>query len=86
LSTFLAKKTILADDQVDDLTHEIADNIRAAMKVNPDVVEPASALLILASKLERIADQATNISEEVVFSVTGDNIRHRSYVFAVSED
>ncbi len=82
----LAKKTILADDQVDELAHKIFDDVQQAMKTNSALVDPASALLILASKLERIADQATNICEEVVFCVTGDNIRHRSYVFAVSED
>lgn len=82
----LAKKTILADDKVDDLTHELYDRLRDFMKNKPDCIDASSALLILASKLERIADQATNISEEVVFSVTGDNIRHRSYGFAVGEE
>lgn len=82
----LAKKNILDDDKVDELAHEIFDHIREVMKTNPELIHPASALLLLAAKLERIADQATNISEEVVFSVTGDNIRHRSYVFAVSEE
>ncbi len=82
----LAKKIILADDAVDELCNELVNKVRAAMRENADVIEPGSALLLLTSKLERIADQATNISEEVVFTVTGSNIRHRSYVFAVGED
>lgn len=86
LDVELAKKTILADDAVDELAHELMDKAREAMKENPSHIESASALLVLTSKLERIADQATNICEEVVFTVTGANIRHRSYVFAVGED
>jgi phosphate transport system protein len=81
----LAKKTIFADDDVDDLTFKFFDKIHHQMKTDPSTVEAGSALLLVSAKLERIADQATNICEEVIFSVTGDNIRHRAYIFSVEE-
>lgn len=82
----LAKKNILDDDKVDDMGHDLVDKIHDVMKKNPKNVDSASALLLVVSKLERIADQATNISEQVVFSVTGDNIKHRSYSYAHSDE
>jgi phosphate transport system protein len=81
----LAKKTIFADDDVDDLTFKFFQRMHKQMMTNPQMVEAGSALLLVAAKLERIADQATNICEEVIFSVTGDNIRHRAYIFSVEE-
>ncbi|MBK9294810.1 MAG: phosphate signaling complex protein PhoU [Oligoflexia bacterium] len=82
----LAKKNILDDDKVDDFAHMLVDEIHEIMKKDPKSVDAASALLLVVSKLERIADQATNISEQVVFSVTGDNIKHRSYSFAHGDE
>lgn len=81
----LAKKTIFLDDEVDDLTFKFFEKIHNLIRASPEFVESGSALLLVAAKLERIADQATNICEEVIFSVTGDNIRHKAYIFSVEE-
>jgi len=46
----------------------------------PKDVAGAMAQLLIARSLERIADQATNISEEVVYMVKGDDIRHQTFL------
>jgi len=65
-----------ADDQVDDLLKEI---FRWAQQEIPDNVDAAPAvinILSIARKLERIADMATNIAEDVIFMTKGDVVRH----------
>ena len=51
--------------------------VREMLK-GPTDLASALAQLLIARSLERIADQATNISEEVVYMVEGDDIRHQS--------
>jgi phosphate transport system protein len=46
------------------------------MVESPAVIEAATHLLFIARHLERIADHATNIAEQVIFLVEGDDIRH----------
>ncbi len=72
----LARKVIDADDDVDDLHRETYGVLIDIMKAEPERVERASSLISSARNLERIADLATNIAEDVVFLVEGDVIRH----------
>jgi phosphate transport system protein len=78
-----AHSTIAADNIVDALNDQIMGAL-LDMEFVRDVLagasDMASALgqLLITRSLERIADQATNISEEVVYMVKGDDIRHRS--------
>lgn len=81
-----ARKVILMDDEVDEMTHQFVDRLHALMKSDSSKVEAASAILLMVSKFERIADQVTNICEEVVFTITGGSIRHKSHLYAVSGD
>jgi phosphate transport system protein len=46
------------------------------MHENPGVVEQALDLLLIARNLERVADHATNIAEDVIFWVRGADVRH----------
>lgn len=76
-----AMATIACDDMVDALNDQIVkqllkdDVVREAIVDQRDIADSLSQILI-ASSLERIADQATNICEEVVYSVEGSDIRH----------
>ena len=80
-----AQNTIASDDMVDALNDQIIeellsdDLVRDVLAGNQDIAG-ALAQLLIARSLERIADQATNISEEVVYMVKGDDIRHRGSV------
>jgi phosphate transport system protein len=47
------------------------------MKTGPDAIEPGLSLFSATRHLERIADHATNIAEDVVYLVEGEIVRHR---------
>ena len=77
-----AQSTIAHDDLVDALNDQILEELLSDEVVRQAITGPtdmAGALgqLLVARSLERIADQSTNISEEVVYMVKGDDIRHR---------
>jgi phosphate transport system protein len=42
----------------------------------PETIEPSLDLILIARHLERIADHATNIAEDVIFMVSGRDVRH----------
>jgi phosphate transport system protein len=72
----LAVNVCLSDDEVDDLENEAYDVIKQAIKDNPDRVAYLVNLLLISRHLERIADHATNIAEEVVYMIEGEIVRH----------
>lgn len=69
----LAKEVCDADDEVDDLFSKIVLELINIMKNNPETVEQATDFMFIVKYLERIGDHATNISEWVVFNVTGSH-------------
>jgi len=84
LDAFVAQDSRLArdvcgqDDIVDALNREIIDELLQMMKRSPDLVEPALQLFSASRHVERVADRATNIAEDVVYLVEGEIIRHRA--------
>jgi len=73
----LARKVCGRDDYVDRLNREIIDDLISLMRENPNLIEPAVQLFSASRHVERIADHATNIAEDVVYLVEGDIIRHK---------
>jgi len=73
----LAYKVCLDDDDVDRMNHRIYDEVKDAIKKQPDRVAYLLNLLLIARHLERIADHATNIAEEVIYMIEGEIFRHR---------
>lgn len=76
-----AQSTIASDDMVDALDDQIikellSDEVVREVLKGPKDIAGALAQLLIVRSLERIADQSTNISEEVVYMVKGDDIRH----------
>ncbi len=65
-----------ADDEVDRLNREIIAELIALMKKDASMVERALSFFSATRHLERIADHATNIAEDVVYLVEGEIIRH----------
>ena len=75
----LAFKVVMMDDEVDRIKNEAYDKIKKAMGANPDKIGYLINLFLISRHLERLADHATNIAEEVVYLVEGEIIRHAPY-------
>ena len=73
----LAYQVCLDDDEVDRMNHMIYDEVKIAIKQQPDRVAYLLNLLLIGRHLERIADHATNIAEEVIYMIEGRIFRHR---------
>ncbi|HIJ41524.1 MAG TPA: phosphate signaling complex protein PhoU [Deltaproteobacteria bacterium] len=83
LDADLAYAVCLRDDEVDKINQDIYDKIKEVIKTQPDRVGYLINLLLIARHLERIADHATNIAEEVIYMVEGEIPRHRNDVYGL---
>jgi len=72
----IAVDVILRDDKVDDLKHDVLQELAIFMVQDPTTVSRAMKISFVATYLERIADHATNIAEMVIYLVEGKIIRH----------
>ena len=79
LDTHLARRVLQEDDEIDERHRELYTLLRQRMEENPHRIEMEMNLLSVSRYLERIADLATNIAEDVVFMVDGDVVRHQSW-------
>ena len=73
-----AQRVLDADQEVDDLHRRMFDFVAAEVRRRPEQAEPLLMLLAASRHLERIADSATNIAEDVYYLVEGEIIRHRA--------
>ncbi len=74
----LAQRTILRDDSVDQLKDQVFRELLTYMTSDPSTIPRAMDLILVSRHLERIADHATNICEDVIFMVKGKDIRHQA--------
>ncbi|MGV3516461.1 phosphate signaling complex protein PhoU [Luteitalea sp.] len=72
----LAERVLDTDDQVDALKAQVSVDLVPVMQAVPSTIEPALDLILIARHLERIADHATNVAEDVIFMVSGRDVRH----------
>lgn len=72
-----AQRLLQMDDQVDRMNQEIYLAMNKAMRDSPECIRQALDTIIIARNLERIADHATNIAEDVIFWIRGADVRHR---------
>jgi phosphate transport system protein len=72
----IARTVIQADDSVDALYGHIYRELLRLMMSDPLTIERASHLILVIKNWERIADQATNIAEEVLFILEGRSAKH----------
>ncbi len=79
-----AREICLRDDEVDEINREIIEELIALMKQQPAMVEPAMHCFSATRHLERIADHATNIAEDVIYLVQGEIVRHRGRLHAAT--
>jgi len=73
----LAFETIRRDDEVDQLKDQVFRELLTFMMSDPTTIPRAMELILVSRHLERIADHATNICEDVIFMVKGKDVRHQ---------
>ena len=72
----LARGVLPRDAQVDALNRQMQRDLAAHMATDPAAIERCLNLMVIFKSLERIADHATNIAEDVVYLCEGQDIRH----------
>lgn len=76
-----ATEAIRADDLVDAMNRVVIDQLHEMMKSDPDMIEPGVHCFSASRHLERIADLAESISEDVIYLVEGEIVRHKHGMF-----
>ena len=73
----LARRVLAQDDEVDQMKDSMFRVLLTYMMADPGTIERALSLILVSRNLERIADHATNIAEDVIFLVEAKDVRHR---------
>jgi phosphate transport system protein len=73
----LARQVIEADDEVDSLRDQVFRELLTYMMADTATIPRALALILISRNLERIADHATNIAEDVIYIIRGEDVRER---------
>jgi phosphate transport system protein len=78
LDVELARNVLASDDEIDMMNREMYPIIEKAIHARPERTEALIHLLSATRHLERIADHATNIAEDVIYMVEGEILRHKT--------
>ncbi len=73
----MARHVLKIDDEVDDINRRNFSTIKKKLKDRPDLTPTYLRTLTISKNLERIADLATNIAEDVIYLVDGEIVRHQ---------
>jgi phosphate transport system protein len=77
LDTDLARDVIQRDDMVDELNERIIKDLYKYMVEDPEKIKIGIRLITVSSNIERVADIATNLAEEVIYMKEGKMLRHQ---------
>ncbi len=77
LDTELARDVIKRDDKVDALHEQIIRELYTYMVEDPKNIKVGIRLIVVSSNIERVADLATNLAEEVIYMKEGKMLRHQ---------
>ncbi|MCX6829757.1 MAG: phosphate signaling complex protein PhoU [candidate division Zixibacteria bacterium] len=81
LNTALARDVCRTDDDVDEINREMYDLVKDAIRAHPEQLDILIPYLSVSRYLERIADHATNIAEDVIYMIEGVITRHSTGSF-----
>jgi len=73
----MADTVLLMDDEVDDMNRTVQAGLLDLMQQRPEISIQALNAIIVSRNLERSADHATNIAEDVIFWLRGSDVRHQ---------
>jgi phosphate transport system protein len=71
-----ARLVVPRDEEVDFLYQRLQQELTTSMMARPSTVDNCLNLMVIAKSLERIADHATSVAEQVVYLYEGHDIRH----------
>jgi phosphate transport system protein len=74
----MARAVLSMDDQVDEMNSHAFQSLSALIREKPELTSQALSTLIISRNLERVGDHATNIAEDVIFWVSGADVRHHA--------
>lgn len=74
----LARDVLRRDDEVDELKDQVFRELLTYMMADPGTIQRALSLVLISRNLERIADHATNIAEDVIFIMEARDVRHHA--------
>ena len=80
----LASQVCEADDEIDAINRQMYDQVKGQIKQAPENIETLIHLLSVSRHLERIADHATNIAEDVIYMAKGEIVRHKTENYRLS--
>jgi phosphate transport system protein len=80
----LARSLRDRDREIDQMNHDIANDLTVKMAERPDRIPDYLQLLFIARHLERVGDHAKNIGEDAVYTAEAEDIRHPNNAFAYS--
>jgi len=75
-----ARDIRVADAEVDQLNRVLVAGFKAGITRSPDLLEPLLKLMHISRHLERIADHATNIAEDLIYLIEGRIVRHTEVI------
>jgi phosphate transport system protein len=73
-----ARAVIQADDRVDELKDRIVREMIEQIRQHVDLASPALDVILIAESLERVADHATNVAEDVILIAEARNVKHQA--------
>lgn len=85
LDTRQARRVCRLDDEVDRCHVEIGEEMIRTLRAQPELLEAGLSVLAVARHLERIADHATNVAEDVIYLAEGEIVRHRPEAVGTAE-
>ncbi|MBI4665035.1 MAG: phosphate signaling complex protein PhoU [Nitrospinae bacterium] len=81
LDSHMAREVIIMDDEVDAINRQMYDKVKDGIRKHPEGLDQLIHFLSVSRHLERIADHASNIAEDVIYMIDGEIVRHRAEDF-----
>ena len=78
LDSKMARQVLETDDQIDELNRSMTSQVIDLLKSDKKMIEPGLALIRISQNLERVADMATNIAEEVIYRAQAVVVKHHA--------
>ena len=81
LNIELAHEVCAGDDAIDTMNREMYIKVQQAIRAHPEQMESLINMLSASRHLERIADHATNIAEDIIYMIEGHIVRHKAEAY-----